>query len=140
MVSLLIGPKGSGKTKKLIEEIDAALARSKGNVVCVEKSATLGLNVDYRARLVKTDDFGIAGYDELFAFLSGLCAGNYDITDILIDATLRIGGRDFEALCPFLERVSALAAKNETNFVFTISAQEDQLPAKVFDFCKKIAI
>ncbi|MBQ1553158.1 MAG: hypothetical protein IIZ66_06390 [Clostridia bacterium] len=140
MVSLLIGPKGSGKTKKLIDEIDDALARSKGNVVCVEKNDAMRINVNFRARLVKTDDYGISGYNELYAFLSGLCAGNYDITDILIDATLRIGGRDMDELCAFLERVAALAAKNETNFVFTVSAQEDQLPAKIFDFCKKIAI
>lgn len=138
MVSLLIGTKGTGKTKRLIEEINAALARSKGNVVCVEKNEALSFNVNYRARLVTSDDFGIAGFNELYAFLSGLCSGNHDITDILVDATLRIGSREPEELADFLERISKVSEKCEADFVFTISMDEANIPARVFDFCKKI--
>ena len=138
MVSLLIGTKGSGKTKKLIEEINGALARSKGNVVVVEKSEALEFNVNYRARLVTADEFGIAGFDELYAFLAGLCAGNHDITDVLLDATLRIGSREPSELAAFLKRISKLSADCETDFVFTISMDEEDVPAEVFGYCKKI--
>lgn len=138
MVSLLIGAKGSGKTKRLIEEINAALARSDGNVVVVEKASSLGANVNYRARLVSAEEFGIEGFNELYAFVSGLCAGNRDITDILVDATLRIGSREPLELSAFLKRIDKLSTDFGTNFVFTISMDETAVPADVFGFCKKI--
>jgi len=80
MVSLLIGPKGTGKTKRLIEEINDALARTDGNVVVVEKNKALSFNVNYRARLVTSDDYGIAGFDELYqrgALLHTSWSGKY---------------------------------------------------------------
>ena len=138
MVSLLIGAKGSGKTKKLIEEINARLASSNGNVIVVEKSQSLTNNVSYRARLVESDEFGIDGFKELYAFLSGLCAGDRDITDILVDATLRIGSRDMNELKAFLERINKLSNDFETDFVFTISMDETAVPAEILGFCKKI--
>ena len=138
MVKLLIGTKGSGKTKRLIEEVNNALAVSKGNVVCIEKNKALSYNVNYQARLVTTDDYGISGYPMLYALLCGLCSGNHDITDVLVDATLRIGSRDPGETCAFLKQVSELSKMAETDFVFTLSMDETDLPAEVFDFCKKI--
>lgn len=138
MVKLLIGAKGSGKTKRLIDEVNNALATSKGNVVCIEKNKALSYNVNYQARLVTTDDYGISGYAMLYGLLCGLCSGNHDITDVLVDATLRIGSRDPQQTASFLKQVSDLSKISETDFVFTLSMSEDELPQKVFEFCKKI--
>ncbi|MBQ6020618.1 MAG: hypothetical protein IJL26_10635 [Clostridia bacterium] len=138
MVKLLIGTKGSGKTKRLIDEVNKALATTKGNVVCIEKNKVLSYNVNYQARLVTTDDYGISGYPMLYGLLCGLCSGNHDITDVLVDATLRIGSRDPQETAAFLKRVSELSTMAETDFVFTLSINEEELPAEVFEFCKKI--
>ena len=138
MVGVIFGQKGSGKTKRLIEEVNYALATSKGNVVCIEKNKVLSYNVNYQARLVTTDDYGISGYPMLYGLLCGLCSGNHDITDVLVDATLRIGSRDPQETAAFLRRVSELSTVSETDFVFTLSMDENELPAEVFDFCKKI--
>lgn len=138
MVSLILGHKGSGKTKKLIEQVDKAVEVSKGNVVCVEKASMLTYEVNYRARLIDTDRFGIEGYDAFYGLLCGVCAGDHDITDILADATLRIGGRDMNELAAFLKKVSDLNALTDTKFTFTVSADKDELPASVFDYCEEI--
>ena len=135
MVKLLIGEKGTGKTKKLINCVNAALDKSNGHVVCVEKETKLTYDVNYRARLIATDDYDVKGYDAFYGFLAGICAGNHDITDILVDATLRIGGRDYAELAAFLEEIYELASVNEKNFVFTISADKDELPASIYNFC-----
>jgi ABC-type phosphonate transport system ATPase subunit len=127
MVQIITGKKGSGKTKWLIEQVHAAVEQSSGNVVCVEQLRELTTQISSRARLIATDDYAIVGYDALYGFLSGLCAGNYDITDIFVDATLRIGGRDFGALLAFLRK----AAKLETKIFLTISADESELPKEV---------
>lgn len=138
MISLIIGCKGTGKTKHLINEVNAAVERSNGHVVCIEKATQLTYDVNSRARLVATDYFDVHGYDAFYGFLSGVCAGDHDITDIFVDATLRIGSRDYEELADFLKKVSELSKLTDANFVFTISADESLIPARTFDYCRKI--
>jgi len=137
MVSLLIGSKGTGKTKRLLSRINAALEVTKGYVIVVEKDNLLTYNVNYRARHVSTDYYNISGYDGLFGLLSGLLAGNHDITDVFIDATLRIGGRDFGLLSGFLSKINTLSELSGASFTFTVSTEEENIPDGVFDFCKK---
>ena len=138
MISIILGHKGSGKTKRLISCVNEAVETSKGNVVCVEKETKLTYDVNYRARLIATDEFAVKGYDAFYGFLAGVCAGNHDITDVLVDATLRIGGRNYDELASFLEEIYELASVNEKNFVFTISADKEELPASIFNFCTVI--
>ncbi len=138
MISIILGHKGSGKTKTLISCVNNAIETSKGNVVCVEKETKLTYDVNYRARLIAADDYDVKGYDAFYGFLAGICAGNHDITDVLVDATLRIGGRDYNELASFLENIYELSSKNEKDFVFTISADKEELPASIFNFCKII--
>lgn len=136
MITLLTGPKGSGKTKKLIDMIDEAFKASEGNVICVEKKEALRYSIKPNVRLVSTDHYDIAGFDAFYGLLAGLCAGNHDITDILVDATLRIGSRDFEALADFLTKVNTLAADSDTKFTFTVSTETENIPERVLSFCE----
>lgn len=138
MINLIIGRKGSGKTKRLIDRVNAAVESSNGNVVCVEKERLLTYDVNYRARLVETDHYRVSGYSEFYGFLAGIIAGDHDITDILVDATLRIGGRDYAELTDFLKKIASLSKITEKDFTFTVSAGEEELPAEIFDFCEKI--
>ena len=135
MLKLIIGKKGSGKTKKLIDAVTAAADASNGSVVCVEKSSTLTFSVNYKARLIDSDSFGISGYGEYYGMLAGIKSGNHDVTHIFGDATLRIGTRDYEELYVFLERLSKI---EDVEFIFTVSCDEAELPAKIFDLAEKI--
>ena len=141
MISLIIGKKGTGKTKILVEHVNDAVHVSSGNVVCVEKETKLTYDVNYRARLVATDTFSIKGYDAFYGFLSGICAGDHDITDIFVDATYRIAEdkeRAGEALANFLKKVEELSKISDTKFTFTISSDMEELPTEIFDYCTKI--
>ena len=129
MVTLLIGKKGSGKTKRLIEEANAAVKSSNGNVIVVEKGAKLTYELTYKARLVDSDAFKIKGYDALYGFLSGMCAGNYDITDIFVDSTFKIAGDDKKELAEFVTKLNELAEEANTSVTLLISAAKDDLPA-----------
>ena len=71
MVSLITGRKGSGKTKRLIEQVNKAVEASSGNVVCVEKERLLTYDINYRARLIETDFYKVSGYKAFYGFLSG---------------------------------------------------------------------
>ncbi len=135
MVSLIIGHKGSGKTKHLIELVNAAIEKSDGNVICIEKEPKLTYDVNYRVRLIDTDLYGIQGYDAFYGFLCGVCAGDHDITDIFIDATLKIGGRDFDTLAIFLANLNGMSNVSNKKVTLTISADRADLPERIFDFC-----
>ena len=141
MISLIIGKKGTGKTKVLVQHVNDAVHVSSGNVVCVEKETKLTYDVNYRARLVAADTFAIKGYDAFYGFLSGICAGDHDITDIFVDATYRIAEdkeRTGEALSSFLKKVDELSKISDTKFTFTISSEMEELPEAMFEYCAKI--
>ena len=135
MIKLIIGKKGSGKTKMLVDMVNAATEKSLGNVVCIEKGDTLTYSVVHKARLIDAESYGISGYGEYYGLVSGIKAGNNDITHIFGDATLRIGTRDFDELVAFLERVSKI---DDVEFVFTVSADKEELPKKLFDIAEII--
>ena len=135
MIKLIIGKKGSGKTKKLVDLVNATTAESLGNVVCIEKGDTLTYSVTHKARLIDADAFGITGYGEYYGLLSGIKSGNHDVTHIFGDATLRIGSRDYDELLTFLERLGAI---EDVEFIFTISADKEELPRKIFNIAEVI--
>ena len=93
MIKLIIGNKGAGKTKKLIDLVNSCVENSDGNIVCIENEPKLTYDVSSKARLLETDTYSIRGHKAFYGFLAGICAGNYDVTDILIDATFQIHDR-----------------------------------------------
>lgn len=138
MIQLIIGNKGSGKTKRIIEMVNSTAQSSKGDVVCIEQGDTLTYSVSHDVRLIDSNGYGISGYSEYFAFLSGICAGDHDVTHVFGDATLRIGGRDYNAFASFLDRLSVLSEESNIIFIFTVSCDESELPPKVFEHAHKI--
>ena len=134
MIKLIIGKKGSGKTKKLVDMVNEATKVSLGNVVCIEKGDTLTYSVTHKARLIDADAYGISGYNEYYGMLAGIKSGNHDVTHIFGDATLRIGSRNYDELADFFVRLKAI---EEVDFIFTISCDESELPEKIFGLAEK---
>ena len=128
MIKLIVGNKGSGKTKAMIQMANDALKTSNGNVVCVEKGIQLTYDLNYQVRLVDVDQYGIDSYEALVGFLCGLMAGNYDITDIFCDATFKICGKDFDKLGAMIEKLVKFTSSNGVTITFTISCDADELP------------
>ena len=128
MIKLITGNKGSGKTKKLINFANTALQESKGNIVLIEKGMKLTYDLNYNIRLIDADDYELKGYDSFYGFISGICAGNYDVTHIFIDGTLKIGGRDIDQLVAFLNKINNISTKNDVNFIITVSTDASELP------------
>ena len=129
MLKLIVGKKGSGKTKMLIDKINEAAKTSKGNVVCVEKGSVMTYTISHKIRLVDIEHYDVTGYDALYGFLTGILAGNYDITHLFVDATLRIGGRDLNALADMMLKLQKVVVeRGDTEVKFTISCDKDELP------------
>jgi hypothetical protein len=118
-----MGVKGSGKTKQLIELINNAAKDEPGNVVCIEPSRDMMFDINYRIRLIDAKEYKLDNYDALRGFISGLYAGNYDISHVFIDNLCKIVGleigSDIEAILNWLD---TFGEKNNIKFTVTISA------------------
>ena len=133
MIHVIMGLKGSGKTKKLIDAIHDAVAEAHGDVVCIEYGRKLTYDVTYKVRLVDSQEYGISNADMLKGFLSGLHAGNFDITNVFIDNLYKTIGSDKAAGEDFVVWCAKFAADN--NMEITVSITED--PAEASDVMKQ---
>ena len=125
MVKVIMGLKGHGKTKKLIELVSRAADEEHGNVVCIERDEALRYDVPMSVRLIKLSDYKLTGYSQLQGFLSGLCAGNYDITHIFMDGLFKLAGTDsLNEAESFLNWCESFSDRENVKFTMTISADE----------------
>lgn len=134
-VKLLIGKKGTGKTKHIIEGVNKSAETSNGNVVFIS-SNTARFNSDIKntIRMIDTSEFKIKTYNEFFGLICGVISSNYDITNIYVDSILKIAIDDqITGLYTFLERLEKLASQNNVSIVLCLSMAENDAP----DFTKK---
>lgn len=134
MIKLIVGNKGSGKTKTLIDMINNSAKTTTGNIVCIEKGMQMTYNIDYSVRLIDIANYDVSGFDMFYGFITGVLAGNYDITEIFIDATLRIGGRNMEELAAMIAKLAAISESSKVDMVFTVSCDASDLPESIREY------
>lgn len=125
MVKVIMGQKGSGKTKELIESIQLAVEQESGSIVCIEKGSSLRYDISYRVRLVDANEYGIKTYDQMIGFISGLHAGNFDITHIFIDNLRKLLGSDASQAVDFCQWCEVFGEQNNLKFTIAISDDPD---------------
>ncbi len=131
MIKLIVGNKGAGKTKTLVDLINQTAKNAKGNIVCIEKAMKLTFDIEHSVRLIDIVPYHISGYDAFYGFVAGLYASNYDLTDVFVDGILKIGGKNLDEFAATLEKLGALNEKNNVNVVFTVSCELAELPESV---------
>ena len=121
MIQVIMGLKGSGKTKKLLASINETVANAQGDVVCIEYGKKLTYDLTYRVRLVDSKEYGINNQDKLKGFLSGLHAGNFDITNVYIDNLYKTIGSDRAEGEAFILWCAEFAQANAMNITLSVS-------------------
>ena len=121
MLKVMIGVKGTGKTKTLIEKVNAASAASHGDVVCIEKGTGLRFDIKSKVRLINTEEYLINDAAALCGFVAGILASNYDVTDLFVDNTLKICNGDVYAFEALLAKVEAMVKDRDVNIFMTAS-------------------
>ena len=123
MVRLIMGVKGSGKTKQLIELINVAAKDEAGNVVCIEPKRDMSYNIHYNIRLIDAQEYDLHSYEVFRGFISGLYAGNYDISHVYVDNLCKIvHSEDFAAVEKFLHWLDRFSDANTVKFTVTLTA------------------
>ncbi|MFQ7291454.1 MAG: twitching motility protein PilT [Monoglobales bacterium] len=137
MVELLIGKKGTGKTKTLIEHVNNAAAVAKGNVVFISKDSSRSMyDIKSKVRMVETKEFSIDSYNEFLGFICGIISRDFDITNIFIDGIFKIVGTDsLDGFETFLEKLEELSQKLNISFNISVSIDAETAP----DYIKKLA-
>ena len=126
MLKLIIGVKGTGKTKTLINLVNGALEVTKGDVVCIEKGVKLRYDIKPTARLINTEEYMIDDAQSLYGFVAGILASNHDVTDLFIDSTLKICKGDVAAFENLVVELDQLIAKVGLNMTMTVSMPENE--------------
>ena len=121
MIKVIMGLKGSGKTKKLLDGINAAVAEAHGDVVCIEKGVKLRYDIKYQARLINTNEYLVFDAEALYGFIAGILASNHDVSDLFVDSALKICNEDRAAFEKMVLAVDELCSKMNVNVVMTSS-------------------
>ena len=132
MIKLITGKRGTGKTKILIDAIHEAEKSSNGNVVAIQKGSSLNTDITYKVRLINIDDYSVEGVDAFYGFIAGILSSDHDCTDIFVDATLRIVGRDYAKVGEMLEKLDGISSG--TTITCTISADNSELSDNIKRF------
>lgn len=129
MIKLIIGIKGTGKTKRIVSMANDALQTTNGSVVFIEKGRKLIHEVKHQARLVDTDEYIINDARSLYGFVTGIFASNHDVTDIFIDSALKICCNDMTEFVEFITKLDKFVKAHDINIVITSSIAPEELPA-----------
>ena len=128
MVQLIVGLKGSGKTKKLVDLVRAAVNEETGDVVCIEKERKLTFDIPYQARLIDAGTYDIGSYEFLKGLICGVHAGNYDITHFFIDNFYKlVNDKSVESLETFLAWLDKFSTNENISFVISLSVDAETL-------------
>ena len=128
MVNIIMGLKGSGKTKKLVDLVREAVNEETGDVVVIEKERKLTFDIPYQARLIDAGNYDIGSYEFLKGIICGVHAGNYDITHFFIDNFYKlVNDRSPEALEAFLAWLDKFSAAENISFVISMSVDPEQI-------------
>ena len=130
MIQLIVGSRGTGKTKQMVEMINNSVKTNEGSIVCIEKGMKLTYDLDHKCRLIDMEEYRIEGYPMLYGFIAGVLAGNYDINEIYVDGILKIGEKDLDGLGTVLKEIETLTGEG-CKFIITVSCDVEALPESV---------
>ncbi len=129
MIKVIIGKKGSGKTKHMIDEVNTAVKEEPGSLVFLSKGNRLMYDLAHDVRYVNTEEFAVENYDEFYGFICGIISNNFDTSHIFIDSIWKIVDTGEGGFENFLKQLTAIGDKFNIHFSISISADRAEAPA-----------
>ncbi len=137
MVKLLVGHKGSGKTKRMIDLANEAIESSKGSIIFINNNHRLMYDLKYRIRVICTEDFEhITNCDEYTGFLYGIISSDHDIETIYIDGVLKHANFTLGNLPIFIDRLKTISKQYGMDFIVSVSAEQEEMIGVDFEGCE----
>lgn len=137
MVKLLVGHKGSGKTKQMIDIANESVENSRGSIIFINKNQRLMYDLKYRIRVVCMEDFEhITNSDEYIGFLYGIISSDHDIETIFVDSILKHADFKMSDLPEFIDRLKDISKNYGMDFVVSVSAEKEEMVGVNFEGCE----
>ncbi len=134
MIQIIAGEKGKGKTKILIDKVNADVNVVKGNIVYLDKCNQNMYELNNKIRLVNVRDYCVETPKEFIGFICGLIAGNHDLEKVYLDSFLKIACKSHEEVSNVIEKIDMISTKYNVDFVISLSMSEKELPESVKKF------
>ena len=128
MVQLIVGSKGDGKTKHLLDRVNNQIKTASGNIVYLDKNTKHMHELDNKVRLINEADYPLKNCDEFIGFICGIISQDYDLEQMYLDSFLKIAHLEGEDLTDALTQLNAISEQFKVNFCLSISVEENQLP------------
>ena len=128
MVQLIVGVKGEGKTKKMLDHVHNVMKSVDGNIVYLDKSFQNIHELDNKVRLINVSEYPIQNTDQFLGFVCGICSQDYDLEEMYLDGFLKIAKLEGQDLSPALTQLNKISEQFKVNMVLSISVNKEDLP------------
>ena len=128
MVQLIVGVKGAGKTKKMLDHVHDSIKNVGGNIVYLDKSSQNMHELDNKVRLINVSEYPIQNTDQFLGFVCGICSQDYDLQEIYLDGFLKISGLEGKDISDALKQLNKISEQFKVNMILSVSMNEEDLP------------
>lgn len=128
MIQLIVGNKGKGKTKHLLDKVNTEIKDAEGNVVYLDKSRKHMFELNNKIRLIDVPDYLVSNSDEFIGFICGIISQDHDLQDMYLDSFLQIACLKDKEIGDTIDKLETISTKFHVNFVLSISVDESELP------------
>ena len=128
MVQLIVGVKGAGKTKKMLDHVHDSIKNVDGNIVYLDKSSQNMHELDNKVRLINVSEYPIQNTDQFLGFVCGICSQDYDLQEIYLDGLLKISGLEGKDISDALKQLNKISEQFKVNMILSVSINEEDLP------------
>ena len=133
MVQLIVGKKGKGKTKQLLDKVNAAIKAANGNIVYLDKSSKHMYELNNKVRLIDVSSFPIRNSDEFIGFVCGIISQDHDLEQMYLDSFLKLSALEGQDIAGAIDELDQIGKKYEVTFVLSVSQDADSLPENAKD-------
>lgn len=128
MEQLIVGVKGAGKTKKMLDHVHDSIKNVDGNIVYLDKSSQNMHELDNKVRLINVSEYPIQNTDQFLGFVCGICSQDYDLQEIYLDGFLKISGLEGKDISDALKQLNKISEQFKVNMILSVSMNEEDLP------------
>ena len=128
MVQLIVGVKGAGKTKKMLDHVHDSIKNVDGNIVYLDKSSQNMHELDNKVRLINVSEYPIQNTDQFLGFVCGICSQDYDLQEIYLYGFLKISGLEGKDISDALKQLNKISEQFKVNMILSVSMNEEDLP------------
>ena len=128
MVQLIVGVKGAGKTKNMLDHVHASIKNVDCNIVYLDNSSQNMHELDNKGRLINVSEYPIQNTDQFLGFVCGICSQDYDLQEIYLDGFLKISGLEGKDISDALKQLNKISEQFKVNMILSVSMNEEDLP------------